>query len=337
MVNTQFQYIDVGVNIDITPRVHGLNEITLKLTLEVSAVDSYQNIGGIQQPVIGQRKIDQDIRLKEGEVNILGGILESLQTKSLTGIPGLAQIPLFKYLFSTEQKEVKDNEIVFVLIPHIVRAQDLNPSNLRAIDVGTANTISLRRDTAQSSTPQPNGQPSNGPGTVQNNSGQLNGPAVQAQADATSTAGAQPPTASAPPGSAIVSFDPPTLDQAVGATFTVNVNLAGGQNVYAVPVQVLYNPRVLQLLNVSNGPLLSKDGQTVALVNRDDSMAGILQLTASRPPGSGGISGDGAVFTLTFQARAPGQATLSINRAMVKNASMQNVPASGSQAIVTVH
>jgi len=286
--------------------------------------------------VIGQRKIDQDIRLKEGEVNILGGILESLQTKSLTGIPGLAQIPLFKYLFSTEQKEVNDTEIVFVLIPHIVRAQDLNPSNLKAIDVGTANTISLRRDTAQSSTP-PNGQPSNGPGTVQNNSGQLNGPAVQAQADATSTAGAQPPTALAPPGSAIVSFDPPTLDQAVGATFTVNVNLAGGQNVYAVPVQVLYNPRVLQLLNVSNGPLLSKDGQTVALVNRDDSMAGILQLTASRPPGSGGISGDGAVFTLTFQAKAPGQATLSINRAMVKNASMQNVPASGSQAIVTVH
>jgi len=149
----------------------------------------------------------------------------------------------------------------------------------------------------------------------------------------------QPPIASAPAGSAIVSFgfDPPTLDPAVGATFTVNLNLAGGQNVYAVPLQVLYNPRVLQLLNVSNGPLLSKDGQTVALVHRDDSIAGILNLTASRPSGSGGISGDGAVFTLTFQARAPGSATLSINRAMVKNASMENVPASGSQAIVTVH
>jgi len=157
------------------------------------------------------------------------------------------------------------------------------------------------------------------------------------QAGPTTTPSTQSPTASAPSGSAIVSFDPPTLDQAVGATFTVNVNLAGGQNVYSVPVQVLYNPRVLQLLNVSNGPLLSKDGQTVALVNRDDSMAGILQLTASRPPGSGGISGDGSVFTLTFQARAPGQATLSINRAMVKNAAMQIVPASGSQAIVTVH
>jgi len=331
LVNTQFNYIDVGVNIDITPHVHGLDEITLKLSMDVSAVDSYQNIGGIQQPVIGQRKIEQDIRLKEGEVSILGGILENLQTKSLAGIPGLAQIPLLKWLFSAEQKEVKDNEIVFVLIPHIVRAQDLNSSNLKAVDVGTASTISLRRDSAQSSAPPPNA-----PGT-QPNSSQANPPAMQPQAGPATTPGTQPPTASAPSGGAIVSFDPPTLDQAVGATFTVNVNLAGGQNVYAVPIQVMYNPRVLQVLNVSNGPLLSKDGQTVALVNRDDSMAGILQLTASRPPGSGGISGDGAVFTLTFQARAPGQATLSINRAMVKNASMQSVPASGSQAIVTVH
>src|SRR5271157_1077002 len=331
LVNTQFNYVDVGVNIDITPHVHGLDEITLKLAMDISTVERYQDIGGIQQPVIGQRKIEQDIRLKEGDVSILGGILESLQTKSLSGIPGLAQIPLFHYLFSTEQKEVRDNEIVFVLIPHIVRAQDLSASNLKAIDVGTANVISLRRDNTQSSTPQPSA-----PGTPPNSS-QANPPAIQPQAGPTTAPGTPSPAASAPLGSAIVSFDPPTLDQAVGSTFTVNVNLAGGQNVYAVPVQVLYNPRVLQLLNVSNGPLLSKDGQTVALVNRDDSMAGILQLTASRPPGSGGISGDGAVFTLTFQARAPGQATLSINRAMVKNASMQNVPASGSQAIVTVH
>jgi general secretion pathway protein D len=337
LVNTQFNYIDVGVNIDITPHVHGLDEITLKLSMDISAVDSYQNIGGIQQPVIGQRKIEQDIRLKEGEVNILGGILENDQTRSLSGIPGLAQIPILKYLFASEQKEVKDNEIVFVLIPHIVRAQDLSPSNMKAIDVGTANTISLRRDSgAQSATP-PNSQAPNGPGAAQNNMAPPNGAPAQPMAGSVTPSAAQPAAASAPAGSAIMSFDPPTLDQPVGATFTVNVNMAGGQNVYAVPLQVMYNPRVLQLLNVSNGPLLSKDGQTVALVNRDDSLAGILQLTASRPPGSGGVSGDGAVFTLTFQARAPGQATLSINRAAVKNASMQNVPASGSQAIVTVH
>jgi len=338
LVNTQFNYIDVGVNIDITPHVHGIDEVTLKMAMDISAVDSYQNIGGIQQPVIGQRKIENEIRLKEGEVNILGGILESTQTKSLSGIPGLASIPLFRYLFSEETKEVNDNEIVFILIPHIVRAQDINPGNMKAIDVGTANTISLRRDSSQppSNTPA-QGQPGNPPGAM-NSPGQPGTPSMQPQgALAPPSTPPQPAAASAPMGSAIVSFDPPTLDQPTGSTFTVNVNLAGGQNVFSVPLQIMYNPRVLQLLNVSNGTLLSQDGQTVALVNRDDSMAGILQVTASRPPGTNGISGDGSVFTLTFQARAPGQSKLSINRAALKNAAMQTTPASGSQAIVTVH
>ena len=150
-------------------------------------------------------------------------------------------------------------------------------------------------------------------------------------------ASVQPTAASAPLGSAIVSFDPPTIDQPAGSTFTVNVNLAGGQNVSSVPVQITYNPRVLQVLNVSNGTLLAQDGQAPSLVNRDDSMTGILTLTAERPPQSPGISGDGSVFTITFQARAPGQSTLSINRAGIKTATGQTTAASGAQAIVTVH
>jgi general secretion pathway protein D len=318
LVNTQFNYIDVGVNIDVTPHVHGTDQVTLKLAMDISAVDSYQNIGGIQQPVIGQRKIDHEIRMREGEANIMGGILEETESRSINGIPGLASIPFFRYFFSTENKQRQDNELVFMLIPHIVRAQDVFDSNTRAIDVGTANAITLHRTTTGTNEPSAQAPPSG----------------------KSSQPGSAPPdqsAATAPAGSALLSFDPPSLSQAVGSTFTVNVNLSGGQNVYSVPLQILYNPNVLQLVNVSNGPMLSQDGQAVALVHRDDSMMGILQLTASRPPGSAGISGDGQVFTLTFQAKAPGQATLSINRASLKNASMQNIPAGGSQAIVTVH
>jgi general secretion pathway protein D len=338
LVNTQFNYIDVGVNIDITPRVHGIDDVSLKLAMDISAVDSYQNIGGINQPVIGQRKLEAEIRMKEGEVNILGGIMEETTTYSLSGIPGLGNIPLFKYLFAEEQKEVNDNEIVFILIPHIVRAQEVTAANMKAIDVGTANVISLRRDNTNAQPVQV--QPGGNPPAAMNNPAQPRPQTqsqIQPQMGAAQPPAGQPAAASAPMGSAIVSFDPPTVDQAVGSTFAVNVNLAGGQNVFSVPLQITYNPRVLQVVNVSNGTLLSQDGQTVALVNRDDSMAGILQVTASRPPGTPGISGDGSVFTITFQARSPGQSTLSINRAALKNASMQSTPASGSQAIVTVH
>ena len=87
LVNTQFQYLDVGVNIDITPRVHANGEVTLKISMDVSAVTGQQNIGGISQPIIGQRKIEHEIRLKDGEANLLGGIMEDQQTKSLAASP----------------------------------------------------------------------------------------------------------------------------------------------------------------------------------------------------------------------------------------------------------
>ena len=74
LVNTQFQYIDVGVNIEVTPRVHPDGEVSMKLTVDISQITGTSNIGGINQPVIGQKKVEHDVRLKEGEVNILGGL-----------------------------------------------------------------------------------------------------------------------------------------------------------------------------------------------------------------------------------------------------------------------
>src|SRR6267154_2745566 len=144
LVNTQFQYLDVGVNIDITPHVHAGREVTLKITMDISSVTSQSNIGGISQPVIGQRKIEQEIRLKDGEANILGGMLEDQQTKALSGIPGLAQIPILKYLFGQTTKDHAESEVVFAIVPHIIRGTDVNEVNQRPIDIGTANTIGLR-------------------------------------------------------------------------------------------------------------------------------------------------------------------------------------------------
>jgi general secretion pathway protein D len=144
LVNTQFQYLDVGVNIDITPRVHASREVTLKVSLDISSVTGQSNIGGISQPIIGQRKIEHEIRLKEGEVNLLGGMMEDTQTQSMSGYPILANIPFLKYFFGSETKDHRENELVFALIPHIVRGPEVNDSNQRLIDVGTANSLQLR-------------------------------------------------------------------------------------------------------------------------------------------------------------------------------------------------
>src|SRR5690348_6218830 len=167
LVNTQFQYQDVGVNIEVTPRVHSNGDVTLKIAMDISSVTGQSNIGGITQPIIGQRKVDHEVRLREGEANLLGGMLEDLNSKSLTGIPGLSQIPLLKYLFGQTQTEHRETETVFVLIPHVVRRQVLTELNQQAIDVGTASSISLRNVSRSTSQPGTSGMnPASGAGSV---------------------------------------------------------------------------------------------------------------------------------------------------------------------------
>ena len=143
-VNTQFQYLDVGVNIDIVPHIHSENEVTLKMVLEISSVTGTENIGGISQPIIGQRRIEHETRLQDGEVNMVGGILEDSETQSLSGYPWLAKIPILKYFFGQTDKERRENEIIFAITPHIVRAQDVTEQNLRMVDVGTGNLTDIR-------------------------------------------------------------------------------------------------------------------------------------------------------------------------------------------------
>ncbi len=324
LVNTQFQYTDVGVNIDITPKVHADGDVTLKITMDISAVDSFQNIGGISQPVIGQRKIDHEVRLREGEANLLGGMLEDSQTRSLSGIPGLAQIPILKYLFGQTNTERRQTETVFVLIPHIVRGLVVSDLNRRGIDVGTANSIELRQMSHGSSSetsPAPQG-PSASAATH------------QTMAPAMSQSPGQP-TVPAPSGASFT-FDPPSISQTTGSTFAVNVVLSGVQNAYSVPVEVNYDPKLLQVVNVSNGPFLSQDGQTVALMHRDDDTTGSLQINATRPPGANGVSGQGTVATLTFKAKAPGNSTLAISRGGARDPAMQALPVAGTVAQVAI-
>ena len=330
LVNTQFQYLDVGVNIDITPHVHANGEITLKILMDVSAVTGQQNIGGISQPIIGQRKIEHEIRLKDGEANLLGGIMEDQQTKSLSGIPGLAQIPILKYLFGQTTQDHSENEIVFAIVPHIIRGTDVNEINQRAIDIGTSATIELRHvSKPAASTTVPNGQAGTPSIT----------PLPQNQAQANQGAGhpaGQAATNTPPGGTPSFLFDPPTVQAVKGNTFAVNLLISGAQNVYSVPVQVNYDPKMLQLVNVSNGSFLSQDGQVVTLVHREDETLGQSQITATRPPGSGGVSGQGAVVTMTFQAKANGQTPLTVTRGGARDPGLQPITVNGAQAAVTI-
>ncbi|MGA2949132.1 MAG: cohesin domain-containing protein [Candidatus Sulfotelmatobacter sp.] len=326
LVNTQFQYIDVGVNIDVTPHVHADREVTLKISMEVSSEIGQASIGGISQPIIGQKKIEHEIRLKDGESSLIGGIMDDSQTKSLAGLPGLAQIPILRYLFGQVSQDHSSDETVFAITPHIIRGTSLSEMNQRAIDIGTANSIELRHVNHPAAASVPTAQaPANQTPATQLSANQL---ANQQSL----TQGANPGTQ----GGANFLFDPGQITAAKGNTFVVNLLISGAQNVYSVPVQLNYDPAKLQLVNISNGGFLSQDGQAVALVHREDDTTGTLQITATRPPGAGGVSGQGAVVTMTFQAKASGQTPLTITRGGARDPGLQAITVNGAQASVTV-
>lgn len=163
-VNTQFTYIDVGVNVDIVPYVHANREVTLKMSFEVSSVTGEQTIDGVTEPTIGQRRIEHQARLADGEVNLIGGILQDTESHSLSGYPWLAKIPLLKYLFGQENRDRQQSEIVFAITPHIVRSNEVTDENQKMVDIGTGNSVTYRAIESVASpekplTPLPN-QPS---------------------------------------------------------------------------------------------------------------------------------------------------------------------------------
>jgi general secretion pathway protein D len=172
LVSTQFQYLDVGVNVEILPHVHDNGDISLHVSLDISNVTGTKNLGGIDEPIIGQRKIEHDIRLREGEVSLLGGLLNLQDSKVKTGTPGLASIPIIGRLFSGDSVDRERDELMVALVPHVVRRPDITPENIRGIASGPQNQVQVRRgpkpvepdlELPPSDTPEPSADAANKP------------------------------------------------------------------------------------------------------------------------------------------------------------------------------
>ena len=347
LVNTQFQYQDIGVNIEVTPTVHFDRDVTLKLKIEVMAQSGNVTISGVTEPILSQRVAEQTIRLREGEANILGGINEQQIQDNWSGIPGLSSIPILRYLFGSKDKIIQNDEIVFLVIPHVVRSQELTPLNLRTIDTGPGTqAVELRH--ISSATPQPAVPPpppagSAGVSPAPAASAEAAAPGALAQMRSSQNASLAPPQPAAPaaPGSTDAPAGKVNLmlnspgNVANGTTFQVPVVLTGGADVAAVPLQIQYDPSKLSLVNVGDGDLLNRDGQIVAMAHRDDG-PGTITLNVSRPPGAPGVSGAGVVCVLSFQAKDKGQSEITITRAGATNSAGKPLQAQTSQATIAV-
>jgi general secretion pathway protein D len=326
LVNTQFTYLDVGVNVDITPRVHPNHEVSLKVVIEVSSQTGTATIGGIQQPIISQRKIEHDIRLKEGEVNILGGLFERTDTRTLNGWPGAAKIPILRYFFSDDKIDHEENEVLLVLTPRIVRMPEWTKANLRTIYSGSENMVQVKRESdIRVPTPQPAPTKPSGPSPDSGAGG--------ATAPGTTSPTVGPPQAGQTPK---IRFEPQGLSLKVGQTSTVGIVVENVNDLYSIPLLLQYNPAVVSVEEVQHGGFLSGGTQEIAIVQRVDKEHGQAIISATRQPNTPGVNGSGTLMGIVIKGLAPGSSNLSIVQVNAKDSQQKPIALVTSEATVQV-
>jgi len=354
LVNTQFQYLDVGVIVDVTPRIHSDNrEVSLKLSIEVSSVTGSQNIGGINQPVISTRKIEHDVRLQDGEVNILGGLIERTNTKSISGWPGFSNIPFLRYFTSQEDVENEEQEVLIVVTPHIIRIPNITAANLRGIASGTDTNPEIRLESVVMTPPVPAAArgataagnagpavPAGAPGVEPAQAPVAPATGVAPAAPATGVAPAAPATgaASAAPaaGMPVLAFEPANVALKAGDTTTIGVVVQGAQDLYSVPMLMQYDPKVISIEDVRQGGFLSGGQQPIAVVQRVDKERGQAIVSATRMPNTPGVSGNGTIFGIVVKGVAPGSSTLSILQVNARDSQQRPLPFVTKEASVKV-
>lgn len=341
-VQTQFTYLDVGVNIDMTPTVHFDGEVSLKLKVEVSAQNGSVTISGVTEPIISQRVAEQVIQLKDGEPALLAGLMQVQDTKNVSGTPGLGELPVLRYFFASTDKIQQTDDIVFLIIPHIVRESILTNENTRAIYTGTSQAVQLIRKEpgkmtdaeAAAKASAETGSTTSAANAAQAMIGKMAADAKPVNPGVAASMPVTPNWTMAGPPVALTVV-PAATNVSAGAVFQVSVDASEVRDLFAAPMQIQFDPKVLSLVNVDSGDLLGRDGQPVALVHRDEGN-GAVTISATRPPGTKGVFGKGTVCTLTFKAVAPGTSTVAITRSGLKDSQQKNIASSSGQATVHV-
>lgn len=328
--STQFR--DVGIVLGVGARVHHNNEVTLDLEIEVSSIAGTSTVENL--PIFATRRVGSVLRLGDGETNVLAGLLRDDERTSLTGVPGLSDLPLLGEIFAENMDEVTQTDVILSITPHILRAPDITLDDLASSYVGTGAVIS--------GPGQPQAAPDAGPEPG------------QSPAEAADTIGADPPAAGRgdPGGSGPPSADAPDLEHQVGqpasvslapASFTVQtgdefaveIRADDARQLFAADLQLGFDPAVLEYSAAEEGVLLTRDGAQVAFRARPSGESGV-GVGISRMGTSSGVSGSGALVTVYFRAIAPGSTSIEIDSGTLRTPEGDPSPAELAGAAVEV-
>ena len=362
LVNTQFTYTDVGVNVDLTPKIHNDSEVSMHIEIEISNVRDFVDIGGISQPIIGQRKVTHDVRIRDGEASILGGLMQSQTFITKSGVPFMGSIPLIGRFFSSKDVQFSENEILIVLVPRIVRVPEINGVNLKGVASGVEQVYRIRYERESNDVPALPEVGAHAPSQEETEATEVaeaapvapspvpppSAPGVPTAPESTEpeepeeveVAEAEPaatPAAPEQPSAApSFSFAPAEPVVAVGEQLEIGVSVANVKQLFGIPMRFGYNPKQLRLVDIQRGTFLQGDGQDLIFSKNIRHKVGLAAVNISRFPGTGGVDGGGLLVKLVFEGVASGRSEVKVTPSGARDAESKRVQIAAGQVSVRV-
>ena len=320
---TSFNYRDVGVNLQVTPRVTYDGDIILDLVVENSTLGVNTNIAGQSLPSFSSRRVQTVLRMRDGESNLLAGLLQDEERRGMTGVPGLMRIPILRRLFGVSDDTIAQIDIVMLLTPRIIRTQQLTTADVIPIFIGSQQSLGLGgpppliaptvTDTVAPD-PAPAAQP-DVPAPAQPvlpiGSGDVIAPPGSSETPGTTTIPpADAPADAAPTAAAIggqIILSPPGPEFRVGAgPYTVPVSITGASQISSLSLTITFNPAVLRVRSVQEGSFMRAGGVPATFTQQVDATTGRIDIVIFRPADPTGVAGTGlANMTVTGTATGP--------------------------------
>lgn len=295
-VSENIQYLDVGLKLEVEPDIHLRDEIGLKLALEVSSlVSSIKTSNGSQAYQIGTRNFSSALRLKDGETQILGGLISDEDRSAANRIPLVGDLPVLGRLFGSQNDTRQKTEIVLSITPHLIRNIQRLEAAAESFWSGTEATLSSKPLRLRTHDAVPAGGPA---GVGQKPLAADGAPAAAARS--------APPAHGAPDAPRLQWSGPASVK--VGEPFTLNLAMDSPESLRAASLQLGFNPSQFEIVSVQDGAYFGSDGKT-NFSSTIDNPGGRVSVGASRNDGTG-IKGPGRLMSVNVKAMslAPGAA-----------------------------
>lgn len=296
-VAENIQYVDVGLKLEVQPTVNADNEVAIKIALEVSnIVDQLQTKAGSIAYRIGTRTASTLLKLRDGENQVLAGLIRNEESATGNRIPGLGDIPIVGRLFGSQRDNRDKTEIVLSITPRLIRNVRRPDFNQLEFESGTDSSLKLRPEGISGSHV---GSPTKVPAPISASSGPSAELVGLQPIVATETSSPQlgPPT-----GPTTLSFQGPSQVK-VGSVFAVQLAVQPGEAVTSIPMALTFDPKVLEVVSITEGDFLKQGGATTSFSNRIDKGSGQVFATVTRA-GKDGATVPGNIMNINLRALA---------------------------------